>query len=381
MDDHCAQFLHKLFRKGYSYNEMKLLFEENLNIYISVRHLRRLANSMGLYKRKQSNLEICYTVIQGILSKSSGSHGYRLVHQMCMKNNLVISMETVRLILLLDPEGVSDRLRRRLKRRQYISRGPNYMWHMDGYDKLKPYGIAIHGCIDGYSRNIIWLKAGVTNNDPKIVAGHYIQAVIKKNGFPRSMRSDFGTENKYVEQMQRFFHRNGMNSDHCYIYGSSTQNQRIECLWAIFRKQCSQFWRNLFTDLKQHNKFDGSFLDQSLIRFCFMGLIQEDIRVFAASWNQHKIRSIKTSHSPSGRPHIMYNMPELYDCEDFLCDIDADEVDVCLDECSFDHLPCDEDVYNLANILMAEVNWIRDVDPFNNVNLYIFLRNAISQDL
>lgn len=128
MDDHCAQFLHRLFRKGYSYIKMKLLFEENLNIYISVRHLRCLANSMGLEKHKQSNLEIFYTVIQGILTKSSGSHGYCLIHQMCIKNNLVISMETVRLILqILDPEGVSGRRRRRLRRRQYISRGPIYM--------------------------------------------------------------------------------------------------------------------------------------------------------------------------------------------------------------------------------------------------------------
>ena len=27
--------------------------------------------------------------------------------------------------------------------------GPNYVWHCDGYDKLKPYGFAIHGCMDG----------------------------------------------------------------------------------------------------------------------------------------------------------------------------------------------------------------------------------------
>ena len=27
--------------------------------------------------------------------------------------------------------------------------GPNYVWHCDGYDKLKPYGFPIHGCIDG----------------------------------------------------------------------------------------------------------------------------------------------------------------------------------------------------------------------------------------
>ena len=24
------------------------------------------------------------------------------------------------------------------------------MWHVDGYDKLKPFGFPIHGCIDGY---------------------------------------------------------------------------------------------------------------------------------------------------------------------------------------------------------------------------------------
>ena len=30
-----------------------------------------------------------------------------------------------------------------------LLQGPNYLWHMDSYDKLKPYGISIHGCIDG----------------------------------------------------------------------------------------------------------------------------------------------------------------------------------------------------------------------------------------
>ena len=30
-----------------------------------------------------------------------------------------------------------------------IWQGPNFLWHCDGYDKLKPYGLCIHGCIDG----------------------------------------------------------------------------------------------------------------------------------------------------------------------------------------------------------------------------------------
>ena len=54
------------------------------------------------------------------------------------------------LLATMDHEGTKTRKSRRLKRRIYLNKGPNYMWHADGYDKLKPYGISIHGCIDGY---------------------------------------------------------------------------------------------------------------------------------------------------------------------------------------------------------------------------------------
>ena len=69
------------------------------------------------------------------------------------------------LLALLDPTGTSQRYTRRLKRRVYRSKvsgyipnlkycinyiqGPNFAWHCDGYDKLKPFGLPIHGCIDG----------------------------------------------------------------------------------------------------------------------------------------------------------------------------------------------------------------------------------------
>ena len=45
----------------------------------------------------------------------------------------------------------------RLVRHRYYAQSPNYVWHVDGYDKLKPYGFCIHGAIDGYSRRILWL--------------------------------------------------------------------------------------------------------------------------------------------------------------------------------------------------------------------------------
>lgn len=50
----------------------------------------------------------------------------------------------------MDPDGVDSRRKHRLARRTYINKGPNYLVHVDGYDKLKRFGIAIHGAIDGY---------------------------------------------------------------------------------------------------------------------------------------------------------------------------------------------------------------------------------------
>ena len=37
----------------------------------------------------------------------------------------------------------------------------------DGYDKLKAFGFAIHGAIDGHSRKILWLKFVQSNYNPE----------------------------------------------------------------------------------------------------------------------------------------------------------------------------------------------------------------------
>ena len=59
------------------------------------------------------------------------------------------------------------------------------MWHLDYYDKLKPYWVCINGCIDGYSRQILWLEASLTNSDPGVIAGYFMETVRDKLGCPR----------------------------------------------------------------------------------------------------------------------------------------------------------------------------------------------------
>ena len=64
---------------------------------------------------------------------------------------------------------------------------PNALWHMDGYDKLKPYGIAINGCKDGFSRYVLWMEAFTTNSDPKL-ASYFTKTVSSIGGPGRGNR-------------------------------------------------------------------------------------------------------------------------------------------------------------------------------------------------
>lgn len=110
--------------------------------------------------------------------------GYRRMWEILRnKHNLVCSRESVRLLLSeLSPEDVESRRAHRLKRRTYKCRGPNPIWHADGYDKLRPYGFLISGCIDGFSRRLIWFTCAYTNRNPAVIADYYLEAITKLNG-------------------------------------------------------------------------------------------------------------------------------------------------------------------------------------------------------
>ncbi|CAH3106858.1 unnamed protein product, partial [Pocillopora meandrina] len=68
-------------------------------------------------------------------------------------HGLATTREVVRHVLrAFDPERVEHRSQHRLRRRIYRCKGPNYLWHIDGYDKLKLFGFCIHGAVDGLRR-------------------------------------------------------------------------------------------------------------------------------------------------------------------------------------------------------------------------------------
>ena len=134
----------------------------------------------GIYFRRyrKSNItEVTQAILQNF-SGSSKSFGYRLMHQKLCVDGFIDNRETVRVLLkVLDADGVELRSPHRLARRVYFSVGPNYLWHMDRYDKIKPYGFEIYDAIDGFSRKILWLRVSTSNNNPKVIASSYMDCI------------------------------------------------------------------------------------------------------------------------------------------------------------------------------------------------------------
>ena len=139
-----------------------------------------------------------------------------------------------------------------LRRHCYSVPGPDFLWHTYGYDKLKPYGFSIHGCIDRFSRQIIWLKVAKNNKNSSAIASYYYSVVREMGGVPTRIRSDDGTENSIIEPIQIFLrsaHDDEFAGIGSFLKGTSLANQRIESLWSQLARDRPMQWRQFFAEL------------------------------------------------------------------------------------------------------------------------------------
>lgn len=120
----------------------------------------------------------------------------------------------------LDGIGRAVRTRYAICPLTYNVSGPNHLWSIDSNHKLIPWRFVIHGCIDGYSRAIIYLKC-CTN---KAATVHYFEKGIHEFGLPSRVRGDQGMEN--VNVAQYMITNRGSDRD-SFIAGRSVHNQCI----------------------------------------------------------------------------------------------------------------------------------------------------------
>lgn len=386
-NDDRSTLIEKYFKLGYQYSEILAFLSSFHGIQLSLRQLKRILRTKRLRRRKDhASVEIVSDTIQQELEGTGSCLGYRQMHQkLRIEHGIVAQRETVRIILKhLDPEGVQQRSRRRLRRREYYARGPNFIWHVDGYDKLKPYGICIHGAIDGFSRRIMWLEAGPSNNDPKITAKYYIDCARHVGGVPKIIRSDRGTENIYIAAIQRFVRMNCadvINGQQSFLYGKSVSNQRIEAWWSFLRKSYSSWWMNYFKDMRDTGVFDDSdTLQTECLRFCFMHLIQKELNDVAKRWNVHRIRPSNNRESPPGKPDVLYHFPEQLGTRNYLFNVDVDDLDIAEESYAKERpaMRCDDNFAELANMVMEDHNYNTPNNEREARSLYINLLHHIN---
>ena len=84
-------------------------------------------------------MNLLIEVIHRNLQTSGLSFDYRVMHSKLRENGCTIDAETVGLIIkVLDP-GVAYRTTHRSRSRTNRCAGPNHLWHIGGYDKLKTF--------------------------------------------------------------------------------------------------------------------------------------------------------------------------------------------------------------------------------------------------
>ena len=307
--------LRDYFSKGFTYEEIRMFLETKHNITLSIRTLKSRLTALGLKRRNVSyNMANVRARIQEEINGPGCSGGYRSVwHTLRLEGIQVPRKKVQETLKELDPDGCEERRTKCLRRRKYRNPGANHAWHMDGYDKLKPYGFPIHGCIDGFSRRILWLEVARTNNNPAVVANFYLKTVVEEGGCPTILRTDNGTENVIVAGMQCFFRCDGSDEYagvRAHRYGTSPANQRIESWWSYLRKNRTNWWINFFKDMIERGMLNtASRLQMECLWFAFSGILKHELDGIRAHWNSHYIR--RSRHDTiAGKPDVLYYLPE-----------------------------------------------------------------------
>ncbi|RAL05267.1 uncharacterized protein BO80DRAFT_451642 [Aspergillus ibericus CBS 121593] len=153
------------------------------------------------------------------------------------------------------------------QRGSYIVPGPDHVWSVDGYMKLEPYVSVVRQYLD-------------TIQQRKIICN--------------KIRSDHGSETSILAEAHHYLRKMyepEIQPEQCYIFGTSTANQRIESWWSQLSRSFLFRYRNYFRALLEKGDFSKDLIpDQIALYAVYMPILRSQIPSYVQSWNHHNIR-------------------------------------------------------------------------------------------
>ena len=270
---------------GFTWKDIaRLLLVYRCTLWRRVRELG-IAKKTGFSDITDEELD---NIIRAFMNDQGNLVGYSMVSG-CLKDiGLRVQRDRVRAsIARVDPVNSRLRWATIISRRTYSVAAPNSLWHIDGHHSLINWGFVIHGCINGYSRLICFLKCS-TNNRKETVESLFLQSV-QKYSWPSRIRTDHGGENVLVWEHMITFRGSGRGS---VLVGSSTRNQRIERLWRdVFRCFGNVFYYT-FQSIEEMGLLDISNpLHKFMLHYIYLPRINSAVTNFVAAWNKHPLRT------------------------------------------------------------------------------------------
>lgn len=192
---------------------------------------------------------------------------------------------------------------------------------------------------------MISLEVDQSNNNPKIPATFFSDAVRNVGGCPRIVRSDCGTEKVVLAAMQCYFRKAGNDefaAEKAHQYGSSPSNQRIEGWWSSFAQSRANWWINFFKHMCESRVLElGNVFHMEFLWFCFSKVIQNELDKVRDHWNSHYIRRSR-HNTVAGVPDILYYLPENSGAVDCLVPVSQAQIREVEPQCDME---VDEDHY------------------------------------